>query len=225
MYAGGQQQQRAAGRPRGQWAAEAKAAFINKYNTGQLVEKAIHSTEQCVWKCNCCCPKHVQKKQCSTVARSAPTFPCKVCTAGNKAASRYAREVYSMCDASTAILAWAAEVHAMQGTICVQGLGRNLGKKAWDVLTIDPPGILIEVQGEQHSSKLNTMPNNTHSSWASVAGFDAQCAQAAVRAGYTVVWLQLREGESDTHRRLRWKALIEKAIQQRQGNNEASFYS
>lgn len=133
--------------------------------------------------------------------------------------------MYNICDASKAISAWAAEVHAVQGTICVQGVGHNLGKKAWDVLTIDPPGILIEVQGEQHSSKPNTMPNNIHSSLDFVAGFDAQCAQAAVGAGYTVVWLQLREGESDTHRRLRWKALIEKAIQQRQGNSQASFYS
>lgn len=99
-----------------------------------------------------------------------------------------------------------------------------MGKKAWDILIVDPPGILIEVQGEQHNSKLNTMPNSTHISLTSVAGFDEKCALAAVGAGYTVVWLLLREGESETHCRHRWKALIVKAIQKRKDNIKARFY-
>lgn len=187
------------------------------------MEKATHSTEHCVWKCSCCCPKHVQKKQCSTVARTAATLACQICKADNNAVSRYAREAYTMCDGTKEILAWAVEVHAVQGTICVEGVGQSLGKKAWDILIVDPPGILIEVQGEQHSSKLNAMPNSTHISLTSVAGFDEKCALAAVGAGYTVVWLLLREGESESHRRHRWKALIVKAIQERKDNIEARF--
>lgn len=109
--------------------------------------------------------------------------------------------------------------------ICVDGQIHNVAKKAWDIELIDPAQILIEVQGEQHSSKLNTQPNNNDQSLGHRASLDHEYAQAALRANYSVVWLELREGEQDEPRCRRWLHTIEQAIQDKLHNKEVKLYT
>lgn len=66
---------------------------------------------------------------------------------------------------------------------------RRPESKRWDVAVARPEGLLIEMQGEGHSSRLVAKANNTDSSLAERQLKDSLYAEEAMRQGWSVLWL------------------------------------
>ena len=66
-------------------------------------------------------------------------------------------------------------------------------KKRWDATIVAPSGMLIEMQGEGHSSKLVSKANNTDSTMAERQLKDWWYADAAMQQGWSVLWLCVDE--------------------------------
>jgi len=96
-----------------------------------------------------------------------------------------------MLDDMEEVKAWAAESHAIAGQITVWGVKHLVQHKGFDIELLDPPGYLIEIQGEQHRNKLNTMPNSTDVCISHRVALDAAYARAAQLAKYTMILLCL----------------------------------
>jgi len=211
--AGLQKQPQPAGKPRGQWKQWTVDAFSKQYNTGCLTDRPTHSTELGVFKCDCKGVKHFKKVQCHTISNSGGKVTCRVCTGLSSSRSSYAEEVYAMLDDMEEVKAWAAESHAVAGQITVWGVNHLVQHKGYDIELLDPPGYLIEIQGEQHRNKLSTMPNSTDVSISHRVALDAAYARAAQHAKYTMILLCLEEGEDTAARCDRWESLIREAIE------------
>ena len=78
---------------------------------------------------------------------------------------------------------------------------------------LQPGRVLVEVQGEQHSTKLNTQANNPDASLADRVSRDHALAAAAKAAGYSVVWLNVGAAHTQVNRRQQWRKTIEGAVQ------------
>jgi hypothetical protein len=157
--------------------------------------------------------KHYKKVQCRAITSNGGKAKCRVCTGPSSSRSSYAEQVYAMLDDMEEVKAWAAESHAVAGQITVLGVDHWVQHKGYDIELLDPPGYLIEIQGEQHRNKLNTMPNSTDVSIRHRVALDAEYARAAQRARYTMIQLHLEEGEDATARCDRWESSIREAIQ------------
>lgn len=99
-------------------------------------------------------------------------------------------------------------------------------KKPWDATIIDPPGLLIEMQGEGHSSNLVNMRNAVELSIAEKQERDLAYANVAIRAGWSVLWLWVDRsvGGPDMHRD-RWVAQIREAVAYVVGNGVPKLFS
>lgn len=94
-------------------------------------------------------------------------------------------------------------------------------RHAWDVMTAPPLNLLVEVQGEQHTHKLDTRTNSKYSSLASRAEKDHALAAAAQEAGFSVVWLVPGPEQG---RRRRWAKAIQQAVHEQQHNHGPKLY-
>jgi hypothetical protein len=207
--AGVQQQQRGKGRPRKKFPAAAYAAYVSHLNDGQLEDEPSYSSAKKVFKAKCSCSKHMRVMACQQVTRTKAALPCRKCEGGG---SPYEKEAYAACDASTLITAWAAEAHAVQETVQHQGLDLYAGRHSYDILVLQPARVLVEVQGEQHSTKLNTQANNPDASLDDRVSRDHALAAAAKAAGYSVVWLHVGAQHTQVNRRQQWQGTIEAAV-------------
>jgi len=119
------------------------------------------------------------------------------------------KSAYAILDQMTCIKHYATEAYAIKGQVLHAGQQLQLNKHAWDVMLAPPYRVLIEVQGEQHITKLDTRRNSNDSSLADRSSRDSALAAAAQDAGYSVLWLVVG---ADKGQRRRWKQAITRVM-------------
>lgn len=203
-----------AGRRRGQHNSAAVSRCHEQMNASTHADHTCYSQHQLFYK-GSCQPgtKHVVFRGVRSANHSSTALNCRVCA---KQGSAWERVLYALCDAEPLILEYATEafvlnkhdrpVTNMGVTVCPE-------KKAWDVVLAAPSGLLIEMHGEGHISRLLTKANNTDNSMAIRQLKDELYAQAAMAQGKSLLWLCVDEGiKSRKAQRARWAAQLAKAV-------------
>jgi hypothetical protein len=86
-------------------------------------------------------------------------------------------------------------------------------KKRWDVTVVVPGGLLIEMHGEGHSSRLLTKANNIDCSLAERHLRDWLYARAAMEQGWSVLWLWVNEDVAcDSAEQSVWAQQLQQAV-------------
>lgn len=135
--------------------------------------------------------------------------------------SQHERIAYAILDQLPCIKHYAVEVYADRDVRELVARHHPISKHAWDVMVAPPYKVLIEVHGEQHTSKLDTRSNSIDSCLSSRATRDHALAAAAVEAGYSVVWLM---ADTTKGTRRRWLQEIKKAISDADAGRPAKLY-
>jgi hypothetical protein len=159
------------------------------------------------------------------VANKKPACVCHVCNVlgTDQRSSSYEKLVYRLCDAEKSIKTYAVEACAVsepgEREVC-DGTFARVSKKPWDVMVLEPANLLIEIQGEGHSTKLVTEQNASDTSMAARRHRDELYAEAAVRAGFSVLWLEV-PGVKTSMRAMSkaWAAQLKKAVAYVKGSN------
>jgi hypothetical protein len=128
-----------------------------------------------------------------TANHNGAAFRCRVCGGHG---SGWERVLYELCDAEQLVQLYAAEAHSLDKPAKPfesEGVRVCPEAKRWDVAVAAPEGLLIEMQGEGHSSRLVAKPNSTDSSLAERRLKDWLYAQEAIRQGWSVLWLWVDE--------------------------------
>lgn len=198
------------GRPQGQLPPDVLARVQADYSSSDPKTATAYSSVKSVYKCTCSNSKHMCLAANDTVSRRAlRALRCRICA---RLGSRYEKEVYRLLDKLKAVTAFAAEAHAVQGRVRYQGGWVDVGRHRWDLMLLQPARVLIDVQGEQHHSKLDTRRRSrsrTEADLADSMARDYALAAAAQRQHFHVVWLLPGR---EAGRSARWRKAIERAI-------------
>jgi len=157
------------GRPRKDHDEAAIAKWEQGSNAMLLSSKAAYSMDKGVVMCDCGHEKHRMFVS-VRVANKRPTCVCHVCTvlSTNEGSSSYERLVYRLCEAEDLIETYAVEACAVSESgeleVC-DGTTACVSKKRWDVMVLGPASLLIEIQGEGHSTKLVTSITVQTAAW------------------------------------------------------------
>jgi hypothetical protein len=130
--------------------------------------------------------------------------------------SSHEQDLFDLCAEQKCIELFAAEGYCLHkgkpiqfGSSCVL----YPSKKQWDVVITKPHGLLIEMQGEGHSSKRMTKHNNKDSSLDEKQDRDMAYAAEAVRQGWSVLWLWVDDYRHELHgRRAVWATQLKQAM-------------
>ena len=170
-----------------------------------LESKAAYSTDKAAFQCDCGSRKHcvfVGVQQ--AVRAGGRAFACRMCAGQG---SSHEHVLYECLDNEPLIERFAAEAHATsshQQLSISDGSTLHLNRHKWDALTLVPPNLLVEVHGEQHTSKHDTRAHNRDSSLCARAEKDHKLAAAALAGGFSVLWLHPHSDEHERVRRKRW---------------------
>jgi hypothetical protein len=137
--------------------------------------------------------KHVVYLGVRTANLKPTALKCHVCS---RHGSSWEKVLYDLCDAEQLIELYAVEAHSLdkpQHAVESEGVIVFPEKKRWDVAVAVPGKLLIEMQGQGHSSRLVTEAKNTDSSLAERRLKDWLYAQEALRQGWSVLWLWVDE--------------------------------
>ena len=118
---------------------------------------------------------------------------CRVC--GGRG-SKPERVLYAVADAEVLVEQYAVEACSLAkpaDPVMCDNVRVHPEKKRWDATIVAPSGLLIEMQGESHSSRLVSKANNTDSTMAERQLKDWLYAQEALRQGWSVLWLWVDE--------------------------------
>lgn len=77
-------------------------------------------------------------------------------------------------------------------------------------MCLQPPNLLIEVQGEQHTSKADCRQHNQGDTVGTRQHKDHVLADAAIAAGFSVLWLYPGD---ECGRHSRWAAALQMALE------------
>lgn len=196
------------GRPRIQHTATAAARFSQQYSNADIRVLSAWSKDKIVCKSSCSNSKHMRMLSCQRVTRCSYSLDCRICKGHG---SKLEKLVYAILDQMPAVKAFAVEAYAVSAEIQHEGETLHVNRHSWDVMMLEPAKLLIEVQGEQHSSKLMTKPDCKDTSLDSRINRDHALATAAVNAGYHVLWLT---PDQERNRRARWLKAIKLVLQQ-----------
>lgn len=152
------------------------------------------------------------------MTRNSRSLSCRVCAGQGSSLEQLA---YKILDQSTAVGAFAVEAYAVSGQVQHEGQLLQVNRHAWDVVLLQPAGLLIEVQGEQHSSKLMTKRNCQDSSLSSRISRDHALAAAALEAEFCVLWLSPGK---ERNRKARWTRAIKLALQHLQEKKQCKLF-
>lgn len=200
------------GRPRKQLGTAADSKWIGGINHMLLSSKAAYSNDKGVVKCTCGNSKHCRFMAVQQIARRDDAFSCRVCKGRG---SSHEKLLYKLMDQEPLINLYAVETYSIsekQHLSLRNGDVVQVNRHAWDAMTIDPPNLLIEVQGEGHTSKLVTKANSSDDSLGIRAQRDQLLATAAHGAGFSVIWLCVSERGSETSRERDWAAKLKEAM-------------
>jgi hypothetical protein len=203
------------GRPRKQLPEAALSSFMVQFSSSEVITGPAYSSSKALYRCSCGHKKHLCYAASDTISRETGTLACRICKDKvSSDPSQLEDELYTILNKHQGIRAFAVEAHAVQGTEQWEGGELDLGRQRWDVMLVQPAGVLIAVQGDQHHSKLDSRANSSSQNEADLAATmarDKALADAAVQQGFQVVWLL--PGESRGRAR-RWHAAINQALEQ-----------
>lgn len=205
---------RKAGRKRGQHSSTAVMRCHKMVNSTAHVDHTSYSQQQLYYNCSCQPgTKHVAYLGVRTANHNDTALHCHVC---GKKGSSWERVLYDLCDAEQLIELYAVEAHSLdkpEHVVECEGVTVCPASKRWDVAVAAPGGLLIEMQGPGHSTRLLTKANNTDSSLAERKLKDWLYAQEALRQGWSVLWLWVDEGISSPRAQAAlWAQQLQRAV-------------
>lgn len=176
-----------------------------------------HSTHKNVYKLQCTADGQVTKHSALVTVRAAKNsstaLRCRVC---GKKGSEPEKVLYALADKEELLQLYAVESCCLATKECVQlceGGVVHPNKKRWDLVSLLPHGLLVEVMGQGHSSRPVTKPNSTEDSLAERQGKDYAYARAAVAQGWSVLWLWVNELDpSPRSRAATWAAQFRETL-------------
>lgn len=175
-----------------------------------LESRAAYSTDKAAFQCACGNKKHCRFLGVQRVSRDgSAAFRCRVCSGQG---SNHEKLLYELLDNEHLVQQYAVETHGIaqpQQLHVADGSTLNLHLHRWDGMTLTPPSLLIEVHGEQHSSKVDTRANNHDETVAIRSDKDHKLAQAAMGAGFSVLWLHVGNEQG---RPGRWASTLREAV-------------
>jgi hypothetical protein len=179
-----------AGRKRGQHSSTAVVRCHKTINSTAHTDHTSYSQQQLYYNCSCQPgKKHVVYLGVRTANHRDSALDCRVCA---RKGSKWEGMLYELCDAEELIELYAVEAHSLDkaaAPVECEGVRVCPESKRWDVAVARPEGLLIEMQGEGHSSRLVAKANNTDSSLAERQLKDSLYAEEAMRQGWSVLWL------------------------------------
>lgn len=185
--------------------AEAEERWLPGVNGMLLSSKAAYSTDKAAFQCACGEQKHCVLVGVQQVMRAGgAAFACRVCSGKGSA---HERVLYECLAKEPLIGCFAVEAHATisnQQLLMRDGSVLQPSLHRWDAVTLVPPNLLIEVHGEQHTSKLDMRSHNRDSSLCARAEKDHKLAAAARTDGFSVLWLHVDGGASERARAQQW---------------------
>lgn len=200
------------GRPRKQLDTTAVSRWISGVNPMLLSSKPAYSSDKGVVKCDCGNSKHCRFIAVQQIARRDDAFSCRVC---QDKGSSHEKLLYKLMDQEPLVQLYAVETYSIsekQRLSLANGDVVQVNRHAWDAMTVDPPNLLIEVQGEGHTDKQVTKPNNTDDGLSIRAQRDGMLATAAHGAGFSVLWLCVGKGSYELSREREWAAKLKEAL-------------
>ena len=217
---------RKAGRPRQQHSSTAVSRCHQTVNPTAHADHASYSQQQLYYSCSCQPgTKHVVFLGVRTANHNGTALDCPVCAGKG---SSWERVLYELCDAEQLIELYAVEAHSLNKPAQVverDGVRVWPEAKRWDVTVAMPGGLLIEMQGQGHSSRLLTKANNTDSSLAERHAKDWLYAQEALRQGWSVLWLWVDEAVSSREiQAARWAQQLKRAVAHVKGGGAAQMF-
>lgn len=107
-----------------------------------------------------------------------------------------------------------------------KGVQVHPARKRWDVTVVVPGGLLIEMQGEGHSSRLVSKANNTDTSLGQRWLKDWMYAEAAMKQSWSVLWLWVHEDiECDSAQVSLWADQLHRAVVHVQAKGPPQLFS
>lgn len=176
------------------------------------------STQQNTYKLSCAAGGQASKHRGYMSVRVANTSSkarlCHVCSGKG---SKPERVLYDVADAEELVKQYAVEACSLSNQRVVKvcdSIVIHPSKKRWDLSTVTPHGLLVEVMGEGHSNRLVTKADNTDDSISERQRKDYAYAQAAVEQGWSVLWLWVQERDpSFTRTAKKWAAQLSEALE------------
>ena len=124
--------------------------------------------------------------------------------------------LYDLLDKEDLIELYAVEAFSLSkpvGAVTQGGVVVHPEKKRWDATVVVPGGLLIEMQGEGHSSRLVTKANNTDNSLAERHLKEWLYVQVALEQQWSVLWLWVNEDiSSDSMQASVWAQQLHKVV-------------
>jgi hypothetical protein len=203
------------GRPRKKLPAAALSSFLPQLSSSEVITGPAYSSSKGFYQRSCGHKKHLCYAACDTISRESGTLQCRICKKdGSSKPSQLECELYDILNKHKGIRTFAVEAHAVHGTEQWEGRELDLGRQRWDVMLVQPAGVLLAVQGDQHHSKLDSRANSssqTEVDLAATMARDMALADAAVQQGFQVVWLLPGKAAGGTRR---WRTVINQALEQ-----------
>jgi hypothetical protein len=176
------------------------------------------STHQNSYKLSCAAGGQTSKHRGYVSVRVANTSEtallCSVCSGKG---SRPEKVLYAVADAEELVRQYAVEACSLSKQGGVEVCESTIiypSRKRWDLSVLAPHGLLVEVMGQGHSSRLVTKPNNTDDSISTRQRKDYAYAQAAVEQGWSVLWVWVEEDDPCfTRTRKQWAAQLREALE------------
>ena len=173
-----------------------------------------YSEQQLYYNGDCRPPsKHVILRAVRSANYSKTALACRVCRGGG---SKWERMLYDLLDKEDLIELYAVEAFSLSkpvGAVTQGGVVVHPEKKRWDATVVVPGGLLIEMQGEGHGSRLVTKANNTDNSLAERHLKDWLYVQVALEQQWSVLWLWVNEDiSSDSVQASVWAQQLHKAV-------------
>jgi hypothetical protein len=205
------------GKPRGEHDQQAVECWQPGVN--HLVHHSMpsHSTHKNHYKLQCTAAGKPTKHSTFVSVRSANTsssaLSCRVCA---KKGSQPEKVLYALADGEELIELYGVECCCLTKKECVEvcdGVVVHPNRKRWDLVTVMPHGLLVEVMGQGHNNRLVTKQNSTEDSMAVRQLKDCAYAQAAIEQGWSVLWLWVNELDpSPSRRAAKWAAQLREAV-------------
>lgn len=201
------------GRPRREHNPQAQECWIPQVNHILHESQPSHSPHKNVYKLQCKCPKHCAYVSVRSWNWSPTARCCHVCEGGG---SQPERLLYEVLDAMDVVQLYAVESYSLvqKKSVCLEdGTVVHPNLKRWDATILHGHGLLVELQGEGHSSKLVTRPNNTEDTIPDRQLKDRGYAEAAVKQGWSVLWVWVDDTcPTPRKRALQWAAQLRQAL-------------
>lgn len=177
-----------------------------------LSSKGAYSRDKVAVQCKCGCNKHCRFMGVQSIRRNPDAFACRVCKGEG---SSHEKLLYELMDNEEQIGLYVVESHWITSTVETDettGQTLDVGRHMWDAVTLRPPSLVIEVQGEGHRSKLITKPKNPEGSLAERVHRDDVLAAAAQAAGFSIVVLYADDSLSREALAAKWAQALHEAV-------------